>query len=81
MARGWVRQVLIAIDQVGNALAGGWADETLSSRAWRAEKSGRRWGGFVRTIIDRMFFFEKNHCRQAFESERRRRQMPPELRR
>jgi len=27
-----VKQILIAVDQLGNALLGGWADETLSSR-------------------------------------------------
>ena len=36
----WLRQNLIAFDQSINAFWGGWADETLSSRAWRWEKNG-----------------------------------------
>lgn len=38
------KKVLIAFDQLVNALAGGWPDETLSSRAWRWEKNGVRHG-------------------------------------
>tara|TARA_B110000967_G_scaffold184600_1_gene204174 strand:- start:253 stop:612 length:360 start_codon:yes stop_codon:yes gene_type:complete len=30
--RGWLYTVLIAIDQLGNALAGGYADSTISAR-------------------------------------------------
>ena len=30
--RGWLYSVLIAIDQLGNALAGGYADSTISAR-------------------------------------------------
>ena len=29
------KAVLIAVDQLVNALLAGWPDETLSSRAWR----------------------------------------------
>lgn len=37
----YLKQVLIAFDQLINALLGGWADETLSSRAWRHYVKGR----------------------------------------
>lgn len=43
-------------------------DETLSSAAWRWEQSGK-WGGFLRPVIDTIFFFQKNHCRKAWEAE------------
>ena len=33
-----MKQILIAIDQLANAVIGGWADETLSSRAWREDR-------------------------------------------
>lgn len=47
-------QVLVAIDQLVNTLAGGWADETLSSRAWRHKMDGSRsWPAW---IIDHLFF-------------------------
>lgn len=78
MARAYIRQVLIAIDQVGNALTGGWADETLSSRAYRLRY--RQPYRFWRAFIDAIFFWQEDHCRKAYLQERHRRQFPPELR-
>ncbi len=73
-----LKALLIAFDQLVNALAGGWPDETLSSRAWRWQKNGvRTW---PRRLIDAIFFWEKNHCRNSCLSEKKRRQLPPELR-
>lgn len=34
------KKVLIAFDQLVNALAGGWQDETLSSRCYRWARAG-----------------------------------------
>lgn len=70
---GWyLMQNLIALDQVGNTLLGGWADETLSSRAYRAEVDGKIFGKIFRPLIDLLFFFDKNHCRNAYLTEFRR---------
>jgi len=69
-----MKQILIAIDQLANAVLGGWADETLSSRAWREER--RR----LVVVIDCIFFWEDNHCKASYISERRRLQLPPEFR-
>lgn len=33
-----IKQVLIALDQLANTLAGGYADETISSRCYRNTK-------------------------------------------
>lgn len=72
------KHLLIGFDQLMNALLGGWPDETLSSRAWRWEKNGvRTW---PRRVIDAIFFFDQEHCRESYESERLGRQLPPELR-
>ena len=74
-------QVLIALDQLVNALLGGWADETLSSRAWRVYRKGRFWGRVMCPLIDLIARpFERNHCRSSFEAERNQRQLPPEAR-
>ena len=71
-------QVLVALDQVVNTLIGGWADETLSSRAYRHKKDGSRlWPAW---IIDHIFFWQEEHCRSAYESELERTQLPVELR-
>lgn len=55
-----------------------YADESLSSRAWRWERDGVR--AWPRRVIDRLFFWEPNHCRESYRSEREGRQLPPELR-
>lgn len=72
------KAVLIAVDQLANALLSGWPDETMSSRAWRWEQDGVR--SWPRRLIDRLFFWEPNHCRESYVSEREGRQLPPELR-
>ena len=75
-----MKQILIAIDQLFNALFGGWADETLSSRAWRQQHKKKHWS-VLRMVIDALFFWEKDHCRKAYESELDRTQLPPAFRR
>lgn len=74
-----IEQVAVAFDQFVNACFGGWADETLSCRAWRQREKKRRWK-IMRRVIDALFFWQKDHCRQAFESELNRRHFPPEMR-
>lgn len=71
-------QVLVALDQLANALLGGWADETVSARAWR-QRHKRRWA-VTRRVIDAIFFFDPNHCRRAHDSEQLRRHQPPHYR-
>lgn len=72
------KKVLIAIDQLLNALIGGWPDETLSSQAYRWEKDGKR--SWTRKLIDAIFFWEEKHCYASYMSEREGYQLPPELR-
>lgn len=78
MIKGYFKQILIGIDQLLNTLFRGWADETLSCRAYRWEKNNIR--SFPRKIIDKIFFWEKDHCYLSYLSEVERRQLPPELR-
>ena len=75
------KSVLIALDQLVNALCGGWPDETISSRTWRWELAGVR--SWPRRVIDlaARLFGDGDHCRESYESERLGRQLPPELRR
>lgn len=73
-----VLNILIAFDQllyVLLTLGSGMPDETMSSAAWRAELDGRPARVF-RPLIDALFFFEKDHCRNAYESEVLRRHVP-----
>lgn len=70
-----MKQVLIAIDQLANTLAGGYADETISARAWRKRNESRGWQR-ARRWIDRLFFWEPNHCEASWRSELLRVQLP-----
>lgn len=64
----------IAVDQLINALLGGAADETLSSRAYRADRDGKVFGRVFRPLIDGIFFWQKRHCYDAYLAEVQRRQ-------
>lgn len=74
----YLKQILIAIDQLLNTVFRGYADETLSSRAWRHYADGsRKW---PKVVIDALLFFDKDHCHQSYLSEIERRQLPPSMR-
>ena len=73
-------RVLLAIDQLVTALLGGWPDESLSSYAWRLERRGKLAGKIFRRAIDSTFWWDANHCYNAWLAERERRQLPPEFR-
>lgn len=74
-----MKQFLIAFDQLLNTVlyingdGFGYADETLSARAWRLQS---RWY----KAINALFFWQENHCKEAYESEHRNFQLPPEYR-
>ena len=67
-----MKQVLIAVDQVFNTLLGGMADETLSARAYR-QRDKHPWRMWV---IDRLFFFDGEHCYNSWLSEINRKHLP-----
>lgn len=71
-------QVLVALDQLVNTFFGGYADETISSRSHRAYVSGKR--KWTRNVINVLFFWQDDHCKEAYESEMNRSQLPPEMR-
>lgn len=70
----------IELDQFINTLIpNGYADESLSSRAYRRAciKKDRMWPMW---IIDHLFFWQDEHCKAAYESEMERSQLPPSMR-
>lgn len=67
-------QVLVAIDQLLNAILFGFADETLSSRAYRADRDEKLFGRLFRPVIDTLFFWQDRHCYQSYLAEVQRRQ-------
>ena len=73
-------QILIALDQLANALLGGNADETLSARAHRMRVKGHRYWGWTAGAIDKLFFWQDGHCHAAYLREHERKDLPHEYR-
>ena len=74
-----VLNVLISLDQLAFSLITlGKAnpDETISAASWRWEQEGRIQGRILRPLIDKLFFFDPEHCRTSFESEIQGKQLP-----
>jgi hypothetical protein len=75
-----IQQFLIAFDQLLNTMVyikgDGWgfADETLSARAWRL----REQSPYPYRIINGLFFWQENHCKEAYESELNNKHLPVE---
>lgn len=76
----WAIQVLLALDQLVNAMLGGWADEALSARAHRMKVKGHPYWGWIANAINQLFFWQADHCLMAYEAEAKRWQLPPEFR-
>ncbi len=68
---------LIGLDQAVNCLVRlsdgwGWPDETLSARAWRLREQHPK----LYLWIDRIMFFDRNHCQKSYVSEINRLHFP-----
>ena len=72
-----MKQFLISLDQVANTLVWikgdgfGFADETLSARAWRLREQSNAW-----KRIDAIFFWDEDHCYKSYRSELLRKHLP-----
>ncbi len=71
-------QVLVAVDQLINTFFCGMADETLSSRTYRHYMKGEY--AWLYKIINALFFWQNDHCKEAYESELERMHLPPSMR-
>lgn len=73
-----IKQFLIALDQLINTLIkNGFADETISARAFRMTDISKGWNDAHRRI-DKIFKFslnQDNHCYQSYINELRRTQL------
>lgn len=75
--------IIIAGDQFISTLFGGFPDETISSYAYRLDNHGKPAGKILRPFIDWLALKlakQTDHCFKAYQEERVRGQMPPELR-
>ncbi len=78
MQYGYFENLAIAFDQLLNALFNGACDETLSARAHRLSiERERHW---PKRILNAIFFWQDDHCKEAYYSEKERNHLPPELR-
>lgn len=72
-----IKQIAIAIDQLGNTLIGGTADETISARSYRLGLlRGSMFWTIIMNVID--FLFGSGHCEQSYINERDRHGQPRE---
>jgi len=64
------RELALAFDRVGNVTAGGWGNETFSSRCWR-RRDVPRYRRMVQLIDWAFLRFagEENHCEKSWLSE------------
>ena len=72
------RKLGIALDQLLNAVIGGYPDESLSARAYRWRRDGRR--AWPAAVANAVFWWQRDHCCSAYGNEIKRRQLPPEYR-
>lgn len=76
-----MKQFLIALDQLLNTViyikgdGFGYADEMLSARAWRLRDKSNLY-----IWIDSLFFWDLDHCKECYEIELQRKQLPREYR-
>ena len=75
------RNILIGLDQTLNCcfrLDGEWGqpDESLSARAFRVREKHPGWAKW----INRVFFWQENHCAAAYRTEVIRAHLPNEYR-
>jgi hypothetical protein len=61
-AKAW--NLAVAYDLLGNVAANGWLGETISSRAGKAQREGRRWACVLCRLLD---VFDKNHCENEIQ--------------
>lgn len=75
----YLLNVLIALDQLVNALFGGHSDETLSARAYRNSQKGYWYARVFRKLIDCVFGWlgDEDHCYQSYLNELNRAHLGP----
>ena len=71
--------ILIAFDQLVNAMLWGYPDETLSSRAYRMAPKKKRWM-LAEKFINLLFFWEPDHCYLSYMAEFHREHLSKEFR-
>lgn len=66
LLRRYLWNTLLSLDQLVNTLAGGDPDETISSRADKAQKAGKVWGCVLCRLLSKL---QKDHCQRSVEAD------------
>ena len=74
----YLLNILISFDQIVNVLFLGQPDETISSRAWRCKDANSFWN-VMHSLINKLFFFQQQHCFKAYLAELNRKQIQLEI--
>ena len=74
----YFHKVGTALDQLLNAILCGWPDESLSARAYRWRRDGKR--AWPAKVINALFVWQQDHVASAYHVEQERRHFPPEYR-
>ena len=81
LKRGFLRRVmavLIALDQLIAAMIWGYPGITVSSQMYRIELNGG-WS-WPRKLVDKIFWFDPEHCRLSYENEVNGMRLPRDMR-
>lgn len=65
----YLMNILLALDRLCMAILRGDPSETLSSCSYRMYRDRRFWG-FLRPVIDKIFFLQRSHCENAYFDDR-----------
>lgn len=71
--------ILIGLDQLCNVLLAGFPDETFSARAYRKARAGQWFWRALRWLIDKVFFWDADHCLSSYQREMERGHSPKEF--
>lgn len=63
----YMRNVLVAIDQLVNTICGGDPDETISSRAGKLVRKGNRGPAYLLCLL--LNKLDKDHCKKYIEED------------
>lgn len=78
----YLKRVLIALDQLLNAICGGWPDETISAVCYRKSQEKGHYGfKLLKFILDiTLTPIKQDHCFESYYSEMKRSQLPEKYR-
>jgi hypothetical protein len=72
--------IKVSVSRLVNALLCGYSGEMLSARAYRLRNKSLFWG-VLKEILDSVFWWQLEHCRNCFEFELEHRDKPEEYKR